>query len=329
MSVQPASKLSHSTVIHSQGTKSLIEYLPEAFQQRIKKGTWSWFLVLISGALLPLTFAPFNTYNSLFSYLIFFPLALFLFQLLHAGTAKEAFFKGWLFGIGLFSVGVSWLYVAIHDFGAAHWSLAGGLTGLFIALIALFYALLGWSLFKIRAMCSATHRPINHNILILFYLPVLWVFFEWLRSWLLTGFPWLLAGYPLIETPLSGFAPIAGIYGMSLLAAFISALLIARINPFYSIMAIVLLAAGGGLLGQVQWSEPHGQPLSVALIQGNVDQAVKWDRGQLEKTQQRYVSLSQAQWQNNDVIIWPENAIPMFYHKLKSLPWWLNLKARL
>ena len=320
----------HYQTMHYQN-HSLIEYLPEALQNRLTKGVFSWLLAFIFGAMMPLAFAPFNSYSHSFSYLIFFPLALFLFQLLYAATAKEAFFKGLLFGIGVFGVGVSWLYVAIHEFGAAHWSLAGLFTGLFVLLIALFHGLFGWSLLKVRERLRNKSREqfCTQNILILFYMPVLWVLFEWLRSWVLTGFPWLLAGYPLIETPLSGYAPIVGIYGLSLLVVFISALLVARIKPAYSILSMVLLFAAGGLLGKIQWSEAQGESLSVALIQGNVAQNVKWNRRQLEKTKQLYVSLSRDHWQNNDIIVWPENAIPVFYHKLEtSFYHHLTLQAR-
>lgn len=311
---------------------SLLEFLPGQLLQWITEGPSSWFFAFLFGALMPLSFAPFNTWSNLFSYLIFFPLSLFLYQLLQTHTAREAFYKGWLYGIGLFSVGVSWLYVAIHDFGAAHWSLAGLFTGLFILFLAAFYALFAWSLFKITEKVEtgplsskkrdsqklAPEKLFPQKRLYLFYLPMLWVFFEWLRSWVLTGFPWLLSGYPLIETSLAAYAPVVGVYGLSLLVALLSALLIIRIKPLFSLMGISLLIAGGFLLGQIQWSDPQGEPLSVALIQGNVNQSVKWDRLQLEKTKQLYVSLSQDQWQDNDLLVWPENAIPVFYHTLES-----------
>jgi len=284
--------------------QSLFERLPEVLLSRLNSGFVSWLISLLCGALIPVSFAPFNTWSSVFSYLIFFPLAVFLYQVLHSRSAKEAFYKGLFFGIGLFTMGVSWLYVAIHDFGAAHWSLAGLFTGGFIVFMALYYALFSWTVYKKR--------------LTLFYLPVLWVFLEWLRGWLFTGFPWILVGYPMIETPLAGFAPITGIYGLSLLVVLIAALLIARIKPLISLGSIAVIFICGALLGQISWSEPQGKPLSVALIQGNVNQVVKWQRWQLEKTKQLYISMSKDQWQDNDLLVWPENAIPTFYHNLAS-----------
>jgi len=229
-------------------------------------------------------------------------------------------------------VGVSWLYVAIHDFGAAHWSLAGFFTGGFILFMALFYALFSWTFFKLKQSLSFWQGETNSFaqwFVILFYLPILWVLFEWLRSWFMTGFPWLLSGYPLIETPLSGYAPIFGIYGSSFLVAIISAFLIIRVKAYLSLLAITLLFTGGYLLQFIQWSEPQGDPLSVSLIQGNVNQSNKWNRLQLEKTKQLYVTLSAEQWQESDLIVWPENAIPVFYHTLeKNFYRQLSLKAQ-
>ncbi len=294
-------------------TKSLLEYLPDTILSRMCSGKFSWLLTLFFGALLPFSFAPFNTLSSAFSYLIIIPVSLFLYQLLHTQSSKQAFYRGLIFGVGLFSIGVSWLYVAIHDFGAAHWSLAGVFTLLFILFLALYYAVFAWAVFTIRQKTIITH-----NRLVLFFLPVLWVFFEWLRSWLLTGFPWLLVGYPLLETPLSGFAPIIGIYGLSLLVLISVSLLLAKIKPMVSLSSIVALLLCGAIFGMLQWSTPQGEPLSVSLIQGNVNQGVKWSSWQLEKTKQLYVSLSQDHWQDSDLIVWPENAIPVFYHTLAN-----------
>lgn len=307
---------------------SLLEYLPARLLQWLAQGLSSWLVAFVCGALLPFSFAPFNTSSSAFSYLIFLPVAVFLYQMLQTRTAREAFFKGWLFGIGLFLVGVSWVYVAIHDFGAAHWSLAAFFTALFVLILSVFYGFFGWTLFQLRTKIVKEQATFQAALL-LFYLPVLWVLFEWLRSWVLTGFPWLLAGYPMIATPLAAYAPVTGIYGMSLLVVFLSALLVVRIKPVLSLLLIVVLFIGAILLEKVQWSEPVGEPLSVALIQGNVNQSVKWDRWQLEKTKQLYVALSQDQWRDNDLIVWPENAIPVFYHTLeKTFYHQLDVQAR-
>ncbi len=83
-------------------------------------------------------------------------------------------------------------------------------------------------------------------------MPVLWVLFEWLRSWVLTGFPWILSGYPMIETVISGYAPMVGIYGLSFLVILISALFVIRIKLLFAISSVVLLFVGGFLLNQIR-----------------------------------------------------------------------------
>jgi apolipoprotein N-acyltransferase len=293
--------------------------LSDSFAGVIPKriGSWTWLIALCAGAMVPLAFAPFNTWHPAFSYLVFIPVSLFFYLILTAWSARQAFKLGWLFGVGLFAAGVSWLYVAIHDFGQAHWSLAFILTAAFVAFVALYYGLLALSIVKLRDAGLFSEKTF-----LLFYLPLLWVLFEWLRSWLLTGFPWLLIGYPMIETPFSGMIPILGIYGMSWLVALVSsmicAVVVARIHFMPVLLLLGLLLTVGWQAGKLQWSQPAGESLSVALIQGNVNQSMKWDRQQLEKTKRLYVSLSEPHWDSHDLIIWPENAIPVFYHTLEN-----------
>jgi apolipoprotein N-acyltransferase len=295
---------------------SLLESLPKQWLLWMTQGKLSWFVTVLLGVLLPFSFAPFNHQSSFFAYLLFIPLSLFFYQLLHCQQVKDAIYRGALFAMALFSVGVSWLYVAIHDFGAAHWTLAAFFTVLFIVFLSSFYALFAGLI--VLLINQKKLRIVSSTTIILVYIPLFWVFFEWLRSWLLTGFPWLLVGYPMIETPLASYAPIFGIYGLSLLVTLLSSLLIVRINRRYSLMFIVIIFIGSWGLEYIQWSKAQGEPLSVALIQGNVNQAVKWQPWQLEKTKQIYVALSQAHWQDKELIVWPENAIPVFYHQLES-----------
>ncbi len=293
---------------------SLLEFLPQQWLVVLTKGWSSWFLAALLGAIIPLSFAPFNVQYPFLAYLLFFPISLFVYQILHSHSAKEAFYKGWVFGTAFFGVGVSWVYVAIHDFGAAHWSLAVLFTSLFVLILSVFYGFFAWSVFNTTKKLQGRHD----TSLILFYVPLLWVLFEWLRSWVLTGFPWLLAGYPMIDTPLSGYAPVVGVYGLSFLVLLVAMLLSLRIKPIVSVSGMALIIIGGVLLGQIQWSKPVDEPLSVALIQGNVNQSVKWNRQQLEATKKLYVALSKPHWQDNDLIVWPENAIPVFYHTLEN-----------
>ena len=127
-----------------------------------------------------------------------------------APTPRAAFLAGFFFGLGFFLVGVSWVYVSLHRFGAMPAPLAAFATLGFCAFLALFPALAGWTQAKLRAPLA---------------IPALWVFAEWLRGTILTGFPWLSIGNAAIDTPLAGFAPVGGVYLLSLLSMIAAGLL--------------------------------------------------------------------------------------------------------
>ena len=141
-----------------------------------------------------------------------YPLALLTYAaLIHLwidATPRRAFRMGWSFGLGLFGAGVSWVYVSLHDFGGMPGPLAALATLFFCALLALFPAGAGWLQARIPA-----HRAVRACLLI----PAAWVLFEWLRSWIFTGFPWLSAGYAAAGWPLQGYAPLLGVFGVSFL----------------------------------------------------------------------------------------------------------------
>ncbi len=264
-------------------------------------------LSALSGALLVLAFAPF----------FYWPLAFFspamLMLLWVKAPSRWGFSIGYCFGLGFFGFGVSWVYHSIHEFGQAPFAFAALLTLLFVLIMALYPALLGWLLYRID--------PGNRHLLprLLVMIPAGWVLLEWLRGWLFTGFPWLQLGYsqllPESSTPLAAIAPVAGVLGVSyavmLTSGVVVALLLARARLFPVLIAMVLvtvlIAAGGQ-----RWSEPRGEPISVALVQGNIAQENKWDPDWLIPTVDRYLSLTD-QHKNADLILWPEVALPGTY----------------
>ncbi|OUD13868.1 apolipoprotein N-acyltransferase [Thioflexithrix psekupsensis] len=265
------------------------------------------FLALIAGAILPFAFAPF----SWFFLAIIAPAMLFV--IWQNVTPARCFWRGWLFGVGFFGVGVSWVYVSFSDFSDMPMISAILLTVAFVAFLALYPAILGWFV--------ARFFPDIHYGKYLLLLPSLWVLFEWIRSWLLTGFPWLSLGYSQIETPLRGFAPIFGIYGVSIAVAFTAGLLayMVRANQWKmeeTLLAILLFTGvwgGGWILTQQIWYKSSDSPFSVALIQGNIPQEFKWNQAYQLETIERYLKLTQ-QHRSADVVIWPETAITTFYH---------------
>ena len=264
----------------------------------------------LAGAILPLAFAPFN----LFLLAYFAPLVLFYYWL--AATPKQAALLGFLFGLGLFGVGVSWVYVAIHVHGYAPVPLAVLMTTAFVAFLALYIALQGYVSVSLQRRWG-----LNRTASLLLIYPALWLLIEWLRGWFLTGFPWLNLGYSQLNTPLAGFAPLLGVYGVSwataLTAALVLLLVLAKQHKTRLITAsglAVLFVAGVGL-SALPWSEKYGDPIKVSLIQGNAPQITKWDPDQIQAQLDLYANLTRQHW-DSDLIFWPENAMTTFYHTL-------------
>lgn len=272
-------------------------------------------LALLAGATMPLAFEPFS-----FTPLAYLAPAL-LFYLWLDATPRQALFSGYLFGLGLFGIGVSWVYVAIHEFGYASVALAALLTALFVALLALYYALTGYLAVRLQQLLRG-HR--HHRLLSLLLLfPAIWVFLEWVRGWFLTGFPWLNLGYSQIDSGLAGFAPILGVYGLgwvTLLAAALLLLILLYRSRRKQVMLLLIFTAihlaGYGLL-QINWTQPVGDPIRVSLIQGNLPQATKWDPETIRKRLSSYRELTEQEW-DSDIIVWPENALTTFYHNIRD-----------
>jgi apolipoprotein N-acyltransferase len=271
--------------------------------------SWSGdILALAAGLLGPLAFSPCDFY------LLAVIVPALLFVTCRDLSVRRAFLRGWLFGLGWFGAGISWVYIAIHDFGYTSVPLALSLTALFVAFLSFFPALLtGLVTFWF---------PYESKRKYLLAWPAAWVFIEWFRGWILTGFPWLNLGYSQIESPLYGLAPILGVYGVSLAVAFSAGLiLVAWYWPgrtrFVTLSGLGILWGGAFLLSYVPWTTPVGKPLQASLIQGNIPQTIKWQPEQVKSILEQYRQLTADHW-DSDFIVWPEGALTVFYHQVAN-----------
>ena len=237
-------------------------------------GKWgpSPFIAFVAGAATVAAFSPFG----------FYPLALVTFAwLAHAWSARaprDCAWLGFTFGLGLFGAGVSWVYVSLHQFGGMPAVLAGFATIVFCAFLALFPAGAGWLQARV---------PANPAVRAALLIPAAWTLLEWLRSWILTGFPWLSLGYAAVGWPLQGYAPLGGVFALTFVT--------------------VSLA---GMLGLIVLRAPRPAPLSVALLQGNIEQSLKFDPARYERTLETYARL--AEGSRARLVIFPETAVPRF-----------------
>jgi apolipoprotein N-acyltransferase len=263
-------------------------------------GKWGltpvFFGALLAGAAAVLAFAPVGLY----------PLALVCFAILihqwQNVSPREGFWLGFAFGMGLFLVGVSWVFVSLSEFGGMPAPLAGIATLGFCVLLALFTGFAGW--LQARIPASAALRAT-------LVVPACWTLGEWLRSWVFTGFPWLSAGYAATGWPIQGIAPIAGVFGMSFVTVSLAGLawMIAmrqrRVAAALVFVAVVSAAEG---LRHVEWTTPSGAPVTAALLQGNVAQDLKFRPERYLRTLDTYARLADGSMAK--LIVFPETALP-------------------
>jgi apolipoprotein N-acyltransferase len=223
-----------------------------------------------------------------------------------APAPRTAAWIGFAFGAGLFLVGVSWVYVSLHDFGGMPLVLAGFATLLFCLYLALFPAAVGYLQAKL-----AVPRPVQ----LMLVLPALWTLAEWIRGWLFTGFPWLTLGYSQLDGPLAGYAPIVGVFGVSLAACIaagsVAAIVVCRGRArFAGIATLVVIGTAGVTWQAVDWVAPHGGPVTVSLLQGNISQDQKFIAARYASTLATYARLVEASQAR--LVVLPEVAIPRF-----------------
>jgi len=232
-------------------------------------------------------------------------LALFFVRLGHVAP-RRAFWQGYAFGLGYFLAGVSWVFVSLHEFGQMPWPLAALATFMFCAFLALFPALATGLAARLTA--STVWR-------LGLALPASWVLLEWLRGWILTGFPWLAVGYAQVpDSPLAGFAPIFGVYGVSLFTALVAGALAVRSRVGWIAVAAIGLTGWGAQ--SLRWTEPVGAPVAVSLVQGNVAQSMKFSLAQRDATLLDYLALVRRS--EGQLTILPETALPMFWREVPA-----------
>lgn len=269
-------------------------------------------LAPLAGVFVPLTLAPYDIW----------PLGLLgvgLLALITLGrTGRQCLWLAFLFGMGMYGLGASWVFVSIHTFGNSPFALALLLTALFVAGLSLAFSLPFW-------VYGRWLSRLPYTLLLGF--PAIWALDEWMRSWLLTGFPWLYLGYGHLQTPLAGWAPVLGVFGVGLSTALTACVAVLGLRDALSrrfsrqvqagAVAVAIIWGGGFALKSHDWTTLDEKPISIGMAQPSIPQERKWDPAFLPETFRIFRSLSRDLWQY-DWVIWPEAAIPLMYHEAES-----------
>lgn len=278
--------------------------------------TSPYLIALLAGVVAVFGFAPFGLFP-----LPVLSLAVLFWLWSRAERPAQAAWLGFAFGMGLFCAGIGWIYVALHIYGYMHPLLAGLATALFAAVNATLPAAAGYAAGWIKR--KITPSPLAGEgggeggyLNLLLIMPAIWTLAEWLRGLLFTGFPWLSMGYSQVPTsPLAGYAPLLGVFGVSLILAASAGLLLVLWNVRWSrpgkIAAVTLFGLWicGAALSLVGWTQPQGEPLKVSLLQGNIAQDAKFDEERLIDTLETYRRL--AEGTDARLIVLPETALPL------------------
>jgi len=258
-------------------------------------------VLLLAGGGCVLGFAPFSVFP-----IPVLALSLLFLLMYRVESPRSAAWLGFSFGLGFFSTGVGWIYVALHDYGYMPMLLALPATMLFAALLACFPAFAAYLQARITA---------GIFLRLVLVMPAIWVLLEWVRGTIFTGFPWLTMGYAHSDSPLAGYASLFGVYGVSLVAAISAGLLALLFTVRWNASgkaamgALLTLWVVGAGLRAVEWTQPNGEPFSVALVQGNIPQDVKFNQDALVGTLETYRRL--ALQSDARLTVLPETALPI------------------
>ena len=284
-----------------------------SFVDQLAKGGWlNAILTFIAGASLISAFSPLSLWWMIFPGLVWFLLPL------KSISQKQSLLRTLWFNLGFFGVGISWVHVSVHRFGHAPLPISVILTLGLVLLMSLF------SLVSIYCLNRYFQKHSN-KIYFLVAFPFTWVLFEWFRSWVFTGFPWLLLGQSQIDGYLNVWATVLGSSAISFLIVLITSLITLSIREGKKVFKITLPMIGVViistlLISNINWLEVTDKKLNVSVLQPSIPQERKWLPEVRSKTL-KYLR-QQSALTDADLIVWPEAAVPVLARAAKN---YLNL----
>ncbi|WP_159714223.1 apolipoprotein N-acyltransferase [Blochmannia endosymbiont of Camponotus nipponensis] len=265
---------------------------------KYKEYLWS-IIILLFGVFGILGFSPYNFWPaSIISSTI-------LLKIILDSTWKKAAWYTFFWGIGFFGSGLQWIYISLDQFSKMY-----SFVNILLIVFLVLYLTLFPVLFSILLAITQSHTTIWYTISVA---PIFWLTTEYIRGYIFTGFPWLQLGYTQIDGPLKGIAPIFGVEGITFVLILISGLLAVSIKKKQLSSTIISLGMLLLLwpLTWIQWY--HLQPqraVRVSLVQGDIDQHIKWNPNYVEKILQTYINHTLPLLGKTKIVIWPESAIP-------------------
>ena len=265
---------------------------------------------VLSGLLLTASFPPGKT-----AWIAWFALVPLL-KSIGKVSPYRALKLGWIAGLAHYLTLVYWVVFVMGHYGNLHWAVALSILGLLALYLGVYPACFCFALSLLKGSRLITLKA-----------AALWVGLEYVRSFLLTGFPWCLLGYSQFQrVEVIQIADLVGVYGVSFLIVLANALIYALLfDPSFSRAGSLKWETALGLLlmaGSLAYGfdrlnlQEKGVSVQTAIVQGNIDQSIKWDPKYQEKTIQVYRRLTlSASPQKPRLIVWPETSVPFFFQE--------------
>jgi len=232
-------------------------------------------------------------------------------------SRQHPFRSGFVTGLVFYGFLLYWLNIVMTTYGRLHPVLSGVAWLLLAGYLALYFGATTWLAWRLRERFSLP-------VWITF--PVVWIGLDYLREFFLTGFPWGALGYSqLTYLPLVQSADLFGVYGLTGLIVFSNGVIAHALStwstlrkvPVVAVVCLCLLFTanlGYGIFKLNQPLDQREETLKISLVQGNIDQSVKWNPEWQQKTIDRYLELSgQGVETGADLLIWPESATPFYF----------------
>ena len=265
------------------------------------------YLIAFLGAINVFAFAPFN-----FWFLVFISTGCFYYFLEKEKSPKKAFFLGFYYGFFKFIISLSWINQSLYEFGGIPLVFSFFLISILISYLALYPALVAYFFKRFQT---------NNHLKNIFLFSSLWLIFELLRGTFLTGFSWFMLGYSQLDSPFGSIAPFFGAEGITFIVVFFSALFCKVLQlrfqnkltknnkkqliiPFFIVIFLVFIT------NIISFTKKTTQKVNVALVQGNIEQELRWDLIEQNNIIKKYFRLEKT-IKDAQIIIWPEAALPV------------------
>ncbi|AUI66074.1 MULTISPECIES: apolipoprotein N-acyltransferase [Glaesserella] len=267
-------------------------------------------VAIISGGIGTLAYSPFDYW------IVAFLSAAGLIWLATSTEKKQALWGSFLWAVSYFAVGVNWVQISMTQFGGVPEMVSYLAVLLLAGYLALYPLLFAYFIQRFRATSPWVWA-------------VIFTFTEYLRGVVFTGFPWLQFGYSQIDSPFANLATIFGVEGLTFFVMVVSGYLVLILRGFAnksqhltacsaSLIVVLVLAFATKYLNFIAVDKDKA-PVSVALVQGNIEQKMKWDPAHFNYTVSTYEQLIQSVLGKYQVIILPESAIPALEEQIEPL----------